>query len=71
MYIGLYINVRRSRDCAIVRASVWSSDSFRSLWATFTLTDNINALYNESVQRQEQHTSGKGRAGHRAGGKET
>ena len=31
---------------------------FSSLWPAFTLTVHINALYNESVHRQEQHTSG-------------
>ena len=30
--------------------------SFSSLWPAFTLTVHINALYNESVQRQEQHS---------------
>ena len=47
---------------ACVRAFVWSSDvtlaSFSSLWPAFTLTVHINALYNENVQRQEQHSSG-------------
>ena len=41
-----------------MRSFVWSSDSFSSLWAAFALTVHINALYNESVQRQEQHSSG-------------
>ena len=31
---------------------------FSPLWPPFTLTVRINALYNESVQRQEQHSSG-------------
>ena len=29
-----------------------------SFWPAFTLTAHINALYNESVQRQEQHSIG-------------
>ena len=32
--------------------------SFSSLWPPFTLTVHITALYNENVQRQEQHSSG-------------
>ena len=32
--------------------------SFSSLWPAFTLTVHINALYNESVHRKEQRTSG-------------
>ena len=66
---NLYINLRRSRDgtvfvCACVRACVRSficvfvRAPFSSLWPTFTLTVHINALYNESVHRQEQHTNG-------------
>ena len=31
---------------------------FSSLWAAFTLTVHIKALYIESVQQQEQHSSG-------------
>ena len=65
----LYIKLRRSvtafvRACvrACVRAFVRNSHvtlaSFSSLWPAFTLTVHINALYNESVQRQEQHSSG-------------
>ena len=42
------------RSC--LRASVWSSDSFSSLWAAFTLTVHINA-YNESVHGKEEHTT--------------
>ena len=34
------------------------SAPFRSLWLAFTLTVHINALYNESVCRQKQDTSG-------------
>ncbi len=30
---------------------------FGSLWPAFTLTVHINALYNESVHRKEQHTT--------------
>ena len=59
---GIYIQGGRSRGCLRscgVRVDVvWSSDSFSSLWAAFTLTVHINALFNESVQRQEQHSSG-------------
>ena len=40
-----------------LRASVWSSDSFSSLWAAFTLTVHINALYNESVHGKEEHAT--------------
>ena len=60
----LYINLRRSRDClrafvcSCVRVEFALFDSFGSLWAAFTLTVHINALYNESVQRQEQHSRG-------------
>ena len=31
---------------------------FSSLWPAVTLTVHINGLHNESVHRQEQHTSG-------------
>ena len=31
---------------------------FSPLWPAFMLTVRINALYDESVQRQEQHSSG-------------
>ena len=31
------------------------SDSFSSLWAAFTLTVYINALYNERVHGKEEH----------------
>ena len=61
---NLYIHLRRSRNGASVRPCVRASVhpcvrvSFSSLWAAFTLTVHINALYNESVQRQEQHSSG-------------
>ena len=34
------------------------SCAIQSTLASFTLTVRINALYNESVQRQEQHSSG-------------
>ena len=40
-----------------LRASVWSSDSFSSLWAAFTMSVHINALYNESVHGKEQHAT--------------
>ena len=40
-----------------LRSSVWSSDSFRSLWAAFMLTVHINALYNESVHGKEGHAT--------------
>ena len=46
---------------ACVRACVRSflcSAPFCSIWPAFTLTVHINALYNDSVHRQEQHTSG-------------
>ena len=48
---------------SFVHAFVWiqvivNLDSFCSLWAAFTLNVHLNALYNESVYRQEQHTSG-------------
>ena len=33
-------------------------DSFSSVWAAFTLNVHIDALYNESVHRKEQHASG-------------
>ena len=32
--------------------------SFTSFWPAFTLTVHIHALYNESVPRKEQRTSG-------------
>ena len=35
----------------------WRPDSFSSLWATFTLTVDINALYNESIHGKEEHAS--------------
>ena len=31
------------------------SDSFSSLWAAFTLTVHINALYNDRVHGKEKH----------------
>ena len=31
---------------------------FSSIWAAFSLTVHINALFNESVQRQELYSSG-------------
>ena len=37
------------RSCARV--------SFSSLWLAFTLTVHVNALYNDSAQRQEQDSS--------------
>ena len=45
--------------------SIWSSfvrggrpsDSFSSLWAGFTRTVHINALYNESVHGKEEHAT--------------
>ena len=40
-----------------VRPSVWSLDSFSSLWAAFTLTVHINALYNESKNGKEEHAT--------------
>ena len=52
----LYIDLRRSSEGAFVRsvglrASVWSPDSFSSLWAAFMLTVHINTFYyKESVQ---------------------
>ena len=59
----LYINLRRSPDVVVRggRTYGWTdgrmdgvrggrpSGSFSSLWATFTLTVHINALYNESI----------------------
>ena len=33
------------------------SDSFSSLWAAFTLTVHINALYNESIHGKEEHAT--------------
>ena len=33
------------------------SDSFSSLWAAFTLTVHINALYNERVHGKEEHAT--------------
>ena len=33
------------------------SDSFSSLWAAFTLTVHINALYNERVHGREEHAT--------------
>ena len=33
------------------------SDSFSSLWAAFTLTVHINALYNESIHGKEEHST--------------
>ena len=33
------------------------TDSFSSLWATFTLTVHINALYIESIHGKEDHTT--------------
>ena len=59
----LYINLRRSRDGAFVRAVVafgWNSgvlDSFSSLWAAFMLCTSTHCQYNEIVHRKQQHTS--------------
>ena len=33
------------------------SDSFSSLWAAFTLTVHINALFNESIHGKEEHAT--------------
>ena len=33
------------------------SDPFSSLWAAFTLTVHINALYNESIHGKEEHAT--------------
>ena len=33
------------------------SDLFSSLWAAFTLTIHINALYNESIHGKEEHAT--------------
>ena len=33
------------------------SDSFSSLWAAFTPTVHINALYNERVHGKEEHAT--------------
>ena len=33
------------------------SDSFSSLWAAFTLSVHINALYNESIHGKDEHAS--------------
>ena len=49
--------VRSFVHACVVRVFL-TLDSFSSLWAAFTPTVHINALYNESVHRQEQHTSG-------------
>ena len=40
-----------------VRRSWRLSDSFSSLWAAFTLTVHINALYNERVHGKEEHAT--------------
>ena len=39
-----------------VRGGV-QSDSFSSLWAAFTPTVHINALYNESIHGKEEHAA--------------
>ena len=57
---NLYINLRRSRDGTSVRNSVVRAAvrvPFSSLWAAFTLTVHINALYNESVHGREEHAT--------------
>ena len=33
------------------------SDSFSSLWAAFTRSVHINALYNESIHGKDEHAS--------------
>ena len=33
------------------------SDAFSSLWAAFTLTVHINALYNDSIHGKEEHAT--------------
>ena len=58
----LYINLRRSHDgkvfvCSCMRLCVTLAP-FSSLWPAVSLTVHINTLYNESVERREQHTSG-------------
>ena len=50
--------VRCSYVRACVRVCVRSFGSIQFALAAFTLTVHINALYNESVHRQEQHASG-------------
>ena len=56
----LYIKLRRSRDVFVLSFVCFSFHrmSFSSLWPAFTLTLHIDALYNESVHRKEQRTSG-------------
>ena len=49
-------SLRRSRDGTVFVRSYVTLAPFSSLWPAFTLTVHINALYNESVHRQEQHT---------------
>ena len=70
-HVHLYINLRRSRD-VVVRGGRRSDvraygrtyavrgdrpDSFSSLWADFTLTVHMNALYNESIHGKEEHAT--------------
>ena len=59
-------SIRRSRDClrggvpsfaAAVRRCEVPSNSFSSLWAAFTLTVHINALYNGRVHGKEEHAT--------------
>ena len=48
--------VRSFLGLAVGRMDVRPSDSFSSLWAAFTLTVHINALYNERVHGKEDAT---------------
>ena len=50
--------VRCSRVRAFVRSWCVTRAPFSSLWPAFTLAVHINALNNESVHREEQHTRG-------------
>ena len=65
---NLYINLRRSRDVVVrggqtygrtVGRSLWrpAVGSIQLVWADFTLTVHINALYNESVHGKEEHAT--------------
>ena len=59
LVIYISINLRSSLDGAVfVRVFVRVLPLLLSLWPAFTLTVHINALYNESLHRQDQHTSG-------------
>ena len=58
LILNLYIHLRRSRDVFLRGGRTYAVRThFSSLWAAFTLTVHINALYNESIHGKEEHAT--------------